>query len=200
MRFDAGRLSQWHAAQFDGGRYPNVGALLPLLLIVKTKLQLEVLMRRNTVHGFAPRKNSHPVYRIWKGMNQRCYNPHNKQWEDYGGRGIVVCDRWREFANFFDDMGASYRAGLTIERKDNNGNYEPLNCTWVTRKVQNNNKRNLRRITFKGKTLTATEWSKAIGGNPHIVSVRLGRGWSPERAVSTPAGAVGSNQAGMIPK
>lgn len=80
-------------------------------------------------------------YRIWKGMFTRCYNKNYRLFKDYGGRGIIICDRWRVFDNFRDDMLGSYRENLSIERLDNDGNYTPDNCKWATREEQNWNKR-----------------------------------------------------------
>lgn len=76
-------------------------------------------------HGLS---NKHPLYKIWKTMRQRCNNPNNKKYHRYGGRGIRVCDRWDEFPNFLEDMGPSWKDGLTLDRRDNNSNYEPSNC------------------------------------------------------------------------
>lgn len=88
------------------------------------------------------RQSRHPLYKIWDGMKQRCYNSNNLDYSRYGGRGIIVCDRWKNsFKNFFSDLLPQYKPGLTLDRINNNGNYEPGNVRWVTRLVQANNTR-----------------------------------------------------------
>lgn len=82
-----------------------------------------------------------PEYRIWNGMRDRCTNPKTTGYENYGGRGIKVCERWNSFTNFLQDMGKR-TPGMTLDRIDNNGNYEPSNCAWVTPKQNSNNRRN----------------------------------------------------------
>lgn len=84
----------------------------------------------------------HKLYRVYWGMKQRCYNPNQKHYNRYGGRGITVCDEWRnDFQAFYDwSMSHGYKEGLTIDRIDNDGNYEPSNCRWVTQAEQNLNK------------------------------------------------------------
>lgn len=96
----------------------------------------EVIAERNRRHGM--RRNR--VYTTWVGMRQRCGNPNAHAYENYGGRGITVCERWRNFQNFYADMGER-PPGLTLDRIDNDGNYEPGNCRWATRQVQSQNQR-----------------------------------------------------------
>lgn len=121
-------------------------------------------------------------YSIWASMLNRCRNPRVRCFERYGGRGIRVCDRWLRFENFFADMG--FRpTGMTLERKDTNGDYEPSNCKWATLTEQNNNKRTNRRITIDGETLTLAQWCRITGLHHKLIGRRLDRGWTPKQAV-----------------
>lgn len=106
----------------------------------------------------------------WRRMIQRCTNPKDKNYKTYGGRGIKVCDRWmKSFDTFFEDIGSAPSEDLTIDRINNNGNYEPNNCRWATRKQQSNNKRDNVIIRFNGQSKTLAEWAEAFGMKYHTV-------------------------------
>ena len=100
-------------------------------------LQREKIKEKSTKHG----KRKSPIYKVWINIRQRCYNPNNQDYRYYGGRGIKVCERWHKFENFYEDMGDIYKNGLTIERINNDGHYEPKNCKWVIPSKQQWNKR-----------------------------------------------------------
>lgn len=117
-------------------------------------------------------------------MKARCSNPRSIVWPLYGGRGITVCRRWKAFEAFFADMGPRPSPHHTIERKDNCGDYTPSNCIWATRKQQMNNQRNNHIITFLGKTQTLAQWVDEL--HMPALRVRLGRGWSVQRAFTQP--------------
>lgn len=133
------------------------------------------------------------LYRLWKHIKERCYNPNSKRYKDYGGRGIVMCDEWKnDYTSFrqwaletgYDRTAPKYMC--TIERIDVDGNYEPLNCCWKTNKEQCNNKRNNHIITFNNESHTIMEWSEKTGINYNVLWTRINRyGWSIEKALTT---------------
>jgi hypothetical protein len=118
-------------------------------------------------------------------MKQRCLNPNEPRYYDYGGRGIKVCDEWLTFEGFYADMGERPE-GTTIDRIDVNGDYEKSNCRWATRVVQDSNRRVTVNLTYKGLTLSAAEWNTKMGFNNNVVSSRIKMGWSVEKTMETP--------------
>lgn len=118
------------------------------------------------------------TYRLWQAMLARIRYGR----VDYSGRGITVCDEWLKFENFYADMG-EVPEGMSLDRIDNNGNYEPSNCRWATRLEQNNNKRNNVVITWNGKTQTRSQWEKELGMKPTTLRNRLRNGWPLEKAI-----------------
>jgi hypothetical protein len=120
------------------------------------------------------------AYSIWRWIIGRCAQRGHKNWSDYGGRGIGLCDRWMRFENFLADMGQP-EPGATIERRDNDGNYEPENCYWATRKAQARNTRRSIVITFDGRTQSLAAWAEEFGANYWLIHSRHKAGWAPER-------------------
>ncbi len=136
----------------------------------------------NRTHGHSRKARS--SYVSWQRMKVRCYNPNTPDYKNYGGRGIRVCRRWKEFANFYADMGERPFRGATIERLDNSKNYGPGNCVWRTRKAQNNNKRNNRLLTSQGVTMTMAQWAEARGIKGGTIHQRLTRSkWTVDQAL-----------------
>ena len=126
------------------------------------------------------------IYGVWEKIIQRCTNPSATKYCDYGGRGIAVCDRWRLFENFYSDMGECPE-GKEIERKDNDGNYEPGNCRWATRYEQTRNTRRNNMLTHDGVTLCVTDWAARLGVHFTTLTARLRNGWSVADTVTTPS-------------
>lgn len=150
-------------------------------------LQREQLAARRTTHGATRPGRVTTEYNIWRGMKIRCLMPTNHAWKNYGGRGITICDRWREsFAAFLEDMGPRPSYRFTIDRIDNDGPYEPGNCRWAVSRTQSGNKRGNRVMTFRGKTQHMAAWARDLNVPVHQISNRLRRGWSVERALSEP--------------
>lgn len=134
---------------------------------------------RQKVHGHTTNSSSSPTYKAWDGMIARCRNQKTPGYKNYGGRGISVCDRWLKFENFLEDMGEK-PVGLTLDRKDTNGNYEPMNCRWADRVEQNNNRRCNRMVALSGMTLTASEWGRRLCLSVSTIYNRIKAGRSPK--------------------
>lgn len=146
-------------------------------------LQRKRATEANLRHGMSHTS----IHNTWMGMRQRCENPKCEAYPSYGGRGIKVCSRWLIFENFSADMGVPPQKGMTLDRfPDNDGDYEPGNVRWATKKEQANNRRSSRLLTFGGETLTVSQWEDRQGFARGAISGRLWSGWTVERAITEP--------------
>ena len=140
-------------------------------------------------HGHTKGTKPTRTYKIWTGMKQRCHTKSTTSYKWYGARGISVCERWQEFSAFLEDMGEAPK-GMTLDRIDNAGNYEPTNCRWVDIFAQANNRRqNYRLITHDGLTLGVRQWEKRLGLSGGALWHRIKNGWPIATALSAPRGA-----------
>lgn len=148
-------------------------------------LMKERIKKANTKHGCKGTK----LYECWHHMKERCYLKNFHGYFNYGGRGITMCDEWKNDFITFRDWAISngYKDGLTIERIDVNGNYCPENCRWITMKEQQRNKRNTFYVTYKGVTKPLVEWSEVLNISYYTLRERLvGMDWSIEKTLTTP--------------
>lgn len=128
-----------------------------------------------------------PEYSSWSGMRRRCLNPKSPRYKHYGARGIMVCDRWRgSFDNFFIDMGERPTTKHSLERIDNNGNYEPGNCRWATDKEQRRNTQRTVFVEFDGHRISLADYCEITGIKRNTIKSRLDRGWTLQEAVTIP--------------
>lgn len=164
-------------SKLNGGRKLSCGCLAK-----------DVTRARSVTHGQARHDGSRPPeYGIWHNMRYRCNNPKNKDWHNYGGKGIRVCAAWDDFATFMKDMGPRPTPKHTVERRDGGKDYCPENCFWTTMKGQQNNRSNNRRITYLGRTMTLAQWAEESGINYYSLWDRIvKKGWDVEKALTTP--------------
>ena len=138
---------------------------------------------KNVKHGLFGTK----IYSIWNAMIGRCYRVKNKSYPTYGGRGIKVCPEWHDPKKFYDWAVKGYKEGLTIDRINNNGNYSPDNCRWVSRTVQMSNYSRNHVISYKGKKQTICQWADELGINRTTLITRVTKyRWNIEKALETP--------------
>jgi len=152
------------------------------MLQAKTKKQMEYRSKAKGLWGTR-------LYRIWYGIYARCYNKSNNQYCYYGQRGISMCDEWRNDILVFRDWAIAngYSEELTIDRIDNNGNYEPSNCRWASMREQSNNRRSNTHLSYKGQTHTMAEWSRITGiSERSLWNRKFNCGWSDEKTLTTP--------------
>lgn len=147
-------------------------------------LHTDLLVIRNSRHSLSSTR----LYRIWRRMKARCGNSHVIEYKDYGGREINICDEWQnDFMSFYNwAIENGYRDDLTIDRINNDENYEPSNCRWITRYEQGRNQRSNHLITYNNETLCLTDMAIKYNIKPRTLLDRLQRGWSVERALTEP--------------
>jgi hypothetical protein len=148
-------------------------------------LSRELTRERLTVHGMT----DDPLFKVWKGMLSRCSNQNGKGFKNYGGRGIKVCARWRDFQAFFADMSPGYVKGLTIERKDNDGDYSPDNCEWIAKSLQSKNRRSVRLIETPLGRMTIADAAKKAGASWFAIHNRVKKNWPIDLILSPPKGS-----------
>lgn len=169
---DCGNTTEVVSSSLNNGETKSCGCL-----------RKEVTRARLTTHGLCGTK----LYAIWSTMTQRCNNSNSQHYQDYGGRGITVCDEWLTFEPFFDwAMANGYDSGLSIDRIDNEKGYFPANCKFSTQKEQCNNKRSNVWIEYDGRRRTLTQWSEVCGICYRTLMGRIRMGWSIEKILETP--------------
>lgn len=153
--------------------------------------QAEVTTKRSTSHGMSHTKE----YEAWCSMNKRCYSPNNKEYQNYGGRGIAVCDEWRyDFVAFYDHIGPMPFPKATIDRINNELSYFPGNVKWSTQKEQARNRRNNTLLTHNGKTQSMSAWVEETGISRGAIQTRIKMGWPIDKVLTEPA----DNESAMI--
>lgn len=147
----------------------------------------EQVRKARTTHGDSVHGSVSPEYSIWQGIKERCANPNSPAFENYGGRGISMCERWlNSYENFIADMGRRPTPKHTIERKDNERGYSQENCCWATRFEQARNTRRNHRLEIDGVTQTIADWASTAGIPASRLYARIKSGWDPKTAVTTP--------------
>lgn len=173
---DDGSRKTYYECQCDCGKIKKVRSDSLVCGAIRScgclKKEQDIINLSQTTHGLSQTK----IYKIWQGMKKRCELHNDKRYSDYGGRGIKVCEEWHDFINFYNwAIQNGYSEDLTIDRIDNNGNYEPSNCRWSTNKEQANNRRTNINITIGNTTKTMTEWCDIFNLEYNVVNARYHR-------------------------
>lgn len=176
-RCDCGMEVIVTSSNLRNGRQVSCGCL-------RQEKSLNRIQDYNSTHKATRNKR---LYKIWLGMRNRCENQKHQAYSWYGGRGIKICNEWGIYEIFERwALSSGYLPTLTIDRINVNGDYTPDNCRWVTRQEQAYNRRDNRRLTFKGESLTITEWAKRLGCSPTCLYYRLDAGWPTEEILTVP--------------
>ena len=181
VKNESGRLSNLQRVALNSLRADG-----HLAVVANSVSTVSKYLAKNGVSMPAP--SSTPMYKRWKGMKSRCYNSASKNFDNYGGRGIKVCDRWIDatmgYYNFIEDMGLPPFLNASIDRINVNGDYTPENCRWATSGQQNNNRRENVTLTIGGQTKTVGEWSEHLGIPYSTIYGRVRLGWDDALAIS----------------
>lgn len=174
---ECGVVKEYRLNQLKAGKTRSCGCL-----------QIELTIERSTTHGHSKREDTTDTYGIWCKIKNRCFSPNNSAYKNYGGRGITMCDRWKDsFENFLEDMGERPSKNHSIDRVDNEKGYEPGNCKWVTRAEQSRNTRRNVWVEFNGQNKTICDWADDLGINRSTLVYRIVKaGWEVEKAFTTP--------------
>ena len=169
-------------------RLGGIKAKRPELPPRAKKVKLELPKKDHDVTSWAQSYNKGRIRYVYYDMLRRCYKVTDTHYNSYGGRGILVCEEWRNdcctFYKWAKEHG--YEAGLQLDRIDNDKGYSPENCRWVTPRENSLNKRNTRKVTFNGETKALSEWAKVTGISYQVLADRIYRyGWTVERALTT---------------
>lgn len=176
FKCDCGKFIETHSSHVRRGATKSCGCY-----------NRDRIRQKTAKHNFGGTK----IQTAWSHIKQRCYNPNCKSYADYGGRGIKMCDEWKNSLESFGQwsLANGYEDGLTIDREDNDGDYEPSNCRWVSMTVQENNKRNNRFVMYNGEKMTLSQLARLTGMDRTTLHKRIvSYGWSAERAVTEPVG------------
>ena len=176
-RGDCGNVKEIAAAHLRSGDNLSCGCFWKERIAEKARVN-------SKTHGLSNTR----IYKEFRNINDRCYNPNNPSYANYGGRGISVCDEWRGIGNFLNfynwSMANGYKDDLTIDRVDVNGNYEPGNCRWVDWETQYNNTTKTVKLTFNGETMSVAQWARKLGFDRHTLYSRIKIGLPIEEVLS----------------
>jgi hypothetical protein len=178
-RCECGNLKEIHSRNLLSGSTSSCGCL-------QREARRECASVLNLTHGESRRGAFTPEYRAWRSMISRCEHKKYEYWDRYGGRGISVCEKWRRsYPAFLVDVGRRPSKSHTLDRKDNDGNYEPGNVRWATGNEQRRNTSQSVLIEVDGRKMCVTDWARELGMSRDGLRSRLMRGWSPEKTVLT---------------
>lgn len=167
---DCGNIKSIKSAHLIGGQINSCGCL-----------RNELNLKRSITHGM----NNTRIHRIWVGIRTRCYNKNEKCYKYYGGRGIKICDKWKTFEGFYEDMKEGYADNLTIDRINVDGDYCKENCRWADKETQANNMRTNRMVTVNGINYTLANLCKEYGLKYKTIHKKLSKGIPIENILKT---------------